>query len=51
MIEPASVDLAAMLSAPASVVARCLIPLVYDTPALLTFGRDTAAFMVIKESC
>ncbi len=50
MIKPASVGLAAGLSTTTSVAARCLTPLVCDAPELLTFGRDTGAFMVIKES-
>jgi hypothetical protein len=50
MIRPTSDGLVAVLSAPTSVPARCLTPLVYDAPALLKFGRDTAAFMVVKES-
>jgi hypothetical protein len=50
MIRPAPVGLAAVLAAPTSVAARCLTPLVYVASSLLTFGRDTAVFMVIKES-
>jgi hypothetical protein len=48
MIRPAPVGLAAVLAAP--VAARCLTPLVYVASPLLTFGRATAVFMVIKES-